>query len=150
MKAGDQRRWGEKLRKEIEEAGGIEAWQRKKTRGDRPTGARRPHKEVPVPRSAPAAHDHPLEGSLLTKRGVWAVSVLKDENVKGMRVFKLSLDPPKTQTGKPVAFVVRVPLEVIREQRPRTWAADLRAALTSWINTNAVTNRERIWSPPAE
>jgi hypothetical protein len=132
------RRWGEKLREEIEAAGGVEAWKRNKARKKAP--ARKP----------PPGDDHPLAGSLLTRRGVWAVTVLKDDTVKGARMFRLSLSPPKTRKARPIALGVRVPLVVITEQRPGTWAADLRAALTSWINAEALTSRERIWSPPAE
>jgi hypothetical protein len=130
------RRWGEKLRGEIEAAGGVEAWTRKKAR-----------KKIAIPGPAPG-DDHPLAGSLLTKRGVWAVTVLKDETVQGTRRFRLSLSPPKARKAKPIAFGVRVPLVVITDQRPGTWAADLRAALTSWIDADALTGRERIWSPP--
>jgi hypothetical protein len=138
MKPSKSRRWGEKLRKEIEEAGGIDAWERRKGR-----------KPPRVPPPAPADPDHPLAGSLLTERGLWNVSVLKDENLKDMRVFTLSLSPPKTPRGsKPIAFGVRVPLTVIRDRRPKTWAADLRASLTSWINSDALPSREKIWSPP--
>ena len=137
MKPSKSRRWGEKLRKEIEEAGGVDAWQRRKAR-----------KEPRVPPPAPVDPDHPLAGSLLTERGLWTVSVLKDENLKGMRVFTLSLSPPKTPRSKPIACAVRVPLGVIRDRRPKTWAADLRASLTSWINADALTSRERTWSPP--
>ena len=139
MKSSKSRRWGEKLRKEIEEAGGVNAWERRKTR-----------KEPRVPPPAPADPDHPLAGSLLTERGLWNVSVLKDENLKGMRVFTLRLSPPKTQSAKPIVFGVRVALGVIRDRRPKTWAADLRASLTSWINADALTSRERTWSPPDE
>ena len=139
MKATKSRRWGEKLRKEIEEAGGIDAWERRKAR-----------KGPRVPPPAPVDPDHPLAGSLLTERGLWTVSVLKDENLKGMRVFTLSLSPPKTPRSKPIACAVRVPLGVIRDRRPKTWAADLRASLTSWINADALTSRERTWSPPDE
>jgi hypothetical protein len=135
------RRWGEKLRKEIEDAGGVDAWERKKTPKKAPVS-----KKAPAPPPTPAAgDDHPLAGSLLTERGVWGVSVLKDDTAKGMRVFKLSLSPPKTQKASPIAFVVRVPLEVIHDQRSGTWAADLRDALTSWINADALTSRERTW-----
>jgi hypothetical protein len=131
------RRWGEKLRKEIEDAGGLQAWQRKKAPKKAP-------KKVPAPPPA-AADDHPLAGSLLTKRGVWIVSLLKDDAAKGVRVFKLSVSPPKTLKARSIAFRVRVPLDVILQQRPGTWAADLREALTSWIDADALTSREKTW-----
>jgi hypothetical protein len=135
------RRWGEKLRKEIEDAGGVDAWARKKAPKKAATT-----RKAPAPPPAPApADDHPLAGSLLTKRGVWGVHVLKDDTAKGMRVFKLTVSPPKTQKASAIAFVVRVSLDVIEDQRPRTWAADLRDALTSWIDADALTSREKTW-----
>ena len=144
VKDETQRRWGEKLRKEIEDAGGLERWKREKAAGDAPD----------VPAQAKLANvvrtsgqDHPLEGTLLTARGLWTVIVLTDEDDGRTRRFAMNLLGPNAPEADAVPFIARVPRTVIAAERPQTWAADLRAELASWIKTNAIDRGEMIWWP---
>ncbi|HYN06952.1 MAG TPA: hypothetical protein VES67_06155 [Vicinamibacterales bacterium] len=144
VKEETQRRWGEKLRKEIEDAGGLEAWKRGKARGDVPAAPVRAAlaKAVPV-----SGQEHPLDGSLLTARGVWTVIVLTDEDDGRTRRFALNLLGPNVPEAEAIPFIVSVPRTVIATERTQTWAADLRAELATWINTNAIDRREMTWWP---
>lgn len=140
----ERRRWGEKLRQEIEDAGGLEAWKRAKARDQAPVHA------VPdvLARMADAgSEDHPLAGSLLTAGGVWTVVVLTDDDDERTRRFALNLVPPNQRPADALPFTIRVPRTVIAHERPQTWAADLRDQLAGWINTNAIERGEMIWWP---
>lgn len=90
---------------------------------------------------------HPLAGPLRTTRGVWTVTVVKDDVDERTRTFTLSLLPPDVNDEDAVAFVVRVPLTVIEQERPETWVADLRQELVYWISTNTIERGEMIWWP---
>ena len=144
VKEENLRRWGEKLRKEIEDAGGVEAWKRANARGTVPAGDG-PAVVAKVARAG--SGEHPLDGSLLTARGVWTVIVLTDEDDDRTRRFALNLLPPGSREADVVPFIIRVPRTVIATERPQTWAADLRQELAGWINTDAIVRAEMIWWP---
>lgn len=140
----ERRRWGEKLRKEIEDAGGVDAWKLAKAPDQAPV----PNVPAELARAAAAgSDDHPLAGSLLTAGGVWTVIVLTDDDDDRGRRFALNLVPPNRRPADAIPFIVRVPRTVITQERPQTWAADLREQLAGWINTNAIERGEMIWWP---
>jgi hypothetical protein len=90
---------------------------------------------------------HALAGPLQTALGVWTVTVVKDEVDDRTRTFTLSLLPPNVRAEDAVPFVVRVPLTVIKDERPERWPADLREEIAYWISTNAIERGEMIWWP---
>jgi hypothetical protein len=146
------RRWGDKLRREIEDAGGVDAWKRAKAKGAPPPAAPGPA-VVAQAAQAVSAIDHPLDGTLLTARGVWTVMMLTDEDDGRTRRFVMNLLPPHATEAEAVPFIVRVPRTVIVGERAQSWAADLRAQLAVWINADAIRQGEMIWWPdlsPAE
>jgi hypothetical protein len=144
VKEDTVRRWGEKLRKEIEDAGGVEAWKKAKAKSEAPA----PPGPVVVARAAQAGGlEHPLDGTLLTSRGVWTVVVLTDEDDGRTRRFAVNLVPPNAREADAVPLIVRVPRTVIANERPQSWAADLRNQFASWINGNAIERGEMTWWP---
>lgn len=90
---------------------------------------------------------HPLGGPLQTALGVWTVTVVKDELDDRTRTFTLRLLPPNVRAEDAVPFVVRVPRTVIENERPKTWAEDLRVDLAHWISVNIIERGEMIWWP---
>src|SRR5262245_45048190 len=71
------RRWGERLRGEIEDAGGLSAWKRSQA----PASSR--------PSVSLLSLAHPLAGPVETSVGVWSVAVLKDVDDGRTRRFML-------------------------------------------------------------
>lgn len=140
IKQSQTRRWGEQLRREIEDAGGVRAWKRKHRR----TAPAAPVLDNPIL----TFNKHPLAGSLPTASGVWKVSVVTDEDDGRTRRFTLRLSPAHAEPEEAATFVVRVPRAVIETERPHTWVADLRQQLVEWINALSVIDRgEMIWWP---
>ena len=89
----------------------------------------------------------PLTGRLQTALGVWTVTVLKDQQDRRTRRFTLSLLAPNVRHEDAVTFTVRVPVTVIQDERPETWATDLREDLAYWISTNVIERGEIVWFP---
>ncbi len=139
VKETHTRRWGEQLRRDIEQAGGVRAWKRQRTRQGPPTTAPE-HRAI-------AFTKHPLAGRLHTSFGTWTVSVVKDEDDGRTRKFTLRLRPPDTEPEEAVTFVVRVPRTVIDHERRDSWPKDLRDELAYWISTDTIERGEMIWWP---
>jgi hypothetical protein len=92
---------------------------------------------------------HPLAGPVDTPFGRWTVVVVKDEDDGRMRTFTLRLLAPEASETETEMFLVRVPRTVIREERKRTWAEDLKRQLAIWIVADMTLRGEITWWPPA-
>ena len=125
-------------------------WRRRlETRESARSGARARRPAELARAAAAGSDDHPLAGSLLTAGGVWTVIVLTDDDDNRGRRFALNLVPPNRRPVDAIPFIVRVPRTVITQERPQTWAAELREQLAGWINTNAIERGEMSGGPPA-
>jgi hypothetical protein len=111
----------------------------------RATGDARP---ANVSRRRVVPFRHALAGPLQTALGVWTVTVVKDELDDRTRTFTLALLPPNVRADDAVPFVVRVPVTVIKNERPETWSAELREELVYWISTKTIERGEMTWWPP--
>lgn len=128
------RRWGERLRDEIEDSGGLTAWKRSQA----PASSR--------PSVSLLSLAHPLAGPVETSVGAWTVAVLKDVDDGRTRRFTLRL-APVGQKEEPTSFLVRVPRGVIDVERRDTWPADLREEIARWISVKTIYRGEMIWWP---